>query len=113
MRAALSGRSVSDLMRDYLYATRLAEELDLEPVECERLAAYQRFVEKQQHRIGPCPAALLPVAHGEPLDSLVRQDAVARETRRKLGQPWLRRLHCPETDTNPALLATIHVGQWV
>src|SRR5262249_4030840 len=61
----------------------------------------------------PHPAALLPVALAEPLDSPVRRDALLREASRRFGRPWLRRLHCPETDTNPALLATINVGSTV
>src|SRR5262249_41212097 len=61
----------------------------------------------------PYPAALLPVAHAEPLDSLVHQEAAAREASRRFGQAWFRRLHCPETDPNPALLATISVGSGV
>src|SRR5262249_16706387 len=64
----------------------------------------------QGHRLGPHPAALLPVAHAEPLDSPVRRDAVAREADRRPGGPWLPRLHCPETETNPALLPTTHVA---
>src|SRR5262245_13951115 len=110
MKAPLTGRPISELTRDYLEATRLADELGLDAARRARLAAYRRFVEKQQHRLGPFPAALLPVAHAEPLDSRVRQDAPARETARPPSRPWLRRLHCPDTDGNPALLATIDIG---
>src|SRR5437660_12233114 len=113
MSRQLTGRSISALIRDYLDATRLAQEHDLDPALRERLAGYVRFVQKQQHRLGPHPAALLPVAHAQPLNSAVRQDAVAREGSRKSGRPWFRLLHCPEDDTNPALLFTLHTGLMV
>src|SRR3954464_7986735 len=113
MTRELTGRHLGDVARDYLEAARAVEELDLGSALRERLAAYRRFVEKQQHRIGPYPAALLPVAHSEPLDSLVRQDVVEREARLKLGRRCLRRLHCSQTDIYPALLATMNIGSVV
>ena len=54
MKAPLTGRGITDLTRDYLEAARLADALGLDEALRARLAAYRRFVEKQQHRLGPC-----------------------------------------------------------
>src|SRR5579884_3071852 len=113
MKPELRGRGIGDLLRDYAEATRRAEEQELDADLRGRLASYRRFVQKQRLRIGDHPAALLPVAHAEPLDSPVQADARQQEAARKLGRPWLRRLNCPPSDINPSLLATIVVGDWV
>src|SRR5262245_45301230 len=109
MERELRGRGIGELIRDYSEAVRLADEHGLDEALRRRLAAYQRFIGKQRHRIGPHPAALSAVAHAQPLDCPVREAAVTRRAGGKLGRPWLRRLGCPPTDSNPALLATIVV----
>src|SRR5262249_32461048 len=79
-----------------------------------RVEAYQAFLRRQGHRVGPYPGALLPVAHSLPADDPVYQDAVARERRDLgVGRPWLRRLSVPPTDPHPALLRTLvgHGGE--
>jgi WD40 repeat protein len=113
MKCELRGRGIGELIRDYAEAARLADERGLDEALRRRLGAYQHFVGKQRHRVGPHPSALLPVAHAQPLDCPVRADASERERAHKLTRPWFRRLHSPETDYNPALLATIIVGQAV
>ena len=79
------------------------------------MAAYQRFIERNAHRLVPVPGALREMAVAEPADSPVRADVLAElDARRwKPHGMWLRRLHVPETDPNPALLRVIDVGSSV
>ena len=74
-----TGRNLPDLNRDYLEVWARLEQA-VRAGSCDdvslldRLRVYRRFMERQGHRIGPYPHALLPIAHAEPLDSLVRAD---------------------------------------
>jgi hypothetical protein len=113
MKRALSGRSIHDLNRDYIAAAALAGELELDPEAADRLGAYRRFIETQGHRIGRFPGSLLPVAHAQPRDSLVRAQAIdLEEKRRGPDRPWFRLLNPPPTDPNRALLRVFegHAG---
>jgi hypothetical protein len=105
----MRGRSIHDLTRDYLDAERRARDCNLDEATRQRLAAYQRFVERNGHRLGPFPQTLREVALAEPADSPVRADVLAEvEWRRwRPGRPWFRRLHVPATEPNPALRRTI------
>jgi hypothetical protein len=109
MRPPQEGRSIHELSRDYAEAAAQAAARGLEVA---RLEGYRRFVERNAHRLGPHPGALVAVAHAEPQDSVVRRDALEWEGRRG-GRPWLRRVHCPETDRYPGLIRTIDVGSSV
>jgi WD40 repeat protein len=111
----MKGRSISDLNRDYLEAATRAEALGLEEGVQDRLAAYQRFLERNGHRLGPFPQTLREVMLAEPGDSLVRADALAdlEGQRWRPGRTWFRRFHPPPTETNPALRRTIPTGRWV
>jgi len=105
-----TGRGLPDLNQDYAEVwARLDEAVRSGSCDdvslLDRLRVYRRFTERQGHRIGPYPHALLPIAHAEPLDSPVRADAVTLEASGKgPAPPWFRRLHPPPTDLNPALV---------
>src|SRR5262249_8683744 len=57
--------------------------------------------------------ALREIALAEPQDSLVRQDVLEGLAGWKPGRPWFRRLHVPESASNPALIRIIDVGSVV
>src|SRR4029077_12404157 len=90
-------------------AVARADEFDLDPELRKRLEACQLFVERNAHRLGPHPGALREVGLAEAEDSPVRQDVLAGLPAWKPRRPWFRRLHCPATQRNPALLRTIFV----
>ena len=108
----MRGRSIHDLTRDYLDAERLARNLNLDSAARQRLIAYQRFVERNGHRLGPFPGTLREVALAEPADSLARADILGElnENRWLLNREWFLRLHVPPTEPNPALRRTIFTG---
>jgi WD40 repeat protein len=109
----MRGRSIYEVNREFLDAAACADRFDLEPELRERLAGYRQFVERNAHRLGPHPGALREVALAEAEDSPVRQDVLAGLPLRKPQRPWFRRLHCPATTRNPALIRTISVGEVV
>jgi WD40 repeat protein len=115
MASPLRGRDIGELSRDYLEAVRMAEELGLDEALRGRLEAYRDFIARQGHRIGPYPSALHALAHAEPQDSVVRREALTGDGQpRRLGRPWFRLLHPPQTNPNPALRRVLsgHDG-WV
>jgi WD40 repeat protein len=112
---SMRGRPIHELSRDYLLAAEQAERLAIPDAAREKLATYQRFIERNAHRLEPVPGTLREVALAEPLDSPIRADVLAElEARRwKPRGMWLRRLHAPPTNPNPALLRVINVESMV
>src|SRR5579884_999942 len=105
----LQGRNVVELERDYQAASERLKDLSKDAAT--RLRAYRRFVSKQSYKLNRYPGALLFLAHAEPMDSPVLADARQRFND-GLDRPWLRLLHPPATDQNPAL-RVIDVGSKV
>jgi WD40 repeat protein len=101
-------RSVHELIRDYV-ETLARVEGGLLPEDLEaRLRSFRRFVTTQAHYLDQQPEWLFPLAMAQPLDSLVRDAAIAlEEAGRGPRQPWLRLLHPAETDPNPALIRVL------
>src|SRR5258707_832924 len=97
MSKGVIGRNVGELERDYAAVIASLENLDQDAPELPRLREYQRFVERESHWISQAPSALWSLAHLEPRDSLVRQDAMAKERDGwRLGRPWFRLLNPAE-----------------
>jgi WD40 repeat protein len=110
----LQGRSVAELERGYLAALEWVKDWPKGGggEKAARLRAYEAFVRKHSHHLARHPAALLALAHAQALDSPVLADARQR-FHDGPDRPWLRLLHPPATDRNPALLRTIDVGSEV
>src|SRR5271157_5523184 len=114
-----TGRSVHDLIGDYLEvlgrgarqgpSPRGKSPAGLLPSELDnRLRAYHRFIVRQTHHLLRDPALLFPLAIAQPMDSLVRTDALALEAAGKgPTAPWFCALHPPPTDPNPALVRVL------
>ena len=107
----LQGRSVAELEGDYLAALARVKDWPKGAAggQVSRLRAYEAFVRKHSHHLARHPGALFALAHAQSLDSPVLADARQRFNDGP-DRPWLRLLHPPETDRNPALLRTIDVG---
>jgi len=119
-----TGRSVHDLIGDYLEvlgrgarqgpSPRGKSPAGLLPSELDnRLRAYHCFIVRQTHHVLRDPALLFPLAIAQPMDSLVRTDALALEAAGKgPTAPWFCALHPPPTDPNPALVRVLegHTG---
>ncbi len=106
----LAGRSVVQLEHDYQALLKQVRELPKD--RAEKVRAYLAFVRKHSHLLALHPSALVALAHAQPLDSPVLQDA-----RQRFNDgphwPWFRLLYPAERDRNPALLRTIQVGSEV
>lgn len=105
---------VFDLLADY--GAVLAAPKSACPTEqIAQLRAFQKFIDRSTHVLVRYPATLLPLAHAQPLDSHVRDVALAEEASgRGPKRPWLRRLSPPPTDKTPALLRVLEGHtEWV
>jgi WD40 repeat protein len=101
------GRSVYDLIRDYLRAAELLGqgEFRLPKQQAARLSAFQRFVSVEGHKLAQRPEMLFPLAVAQPQDSPLRQTAL--DLWGEGGgpdRPWFRLLNPPPTDPNRAML---------
>ena len=95
---------VFDLFADY-GAVLAVIERDSPQEQISQLRAFQKFIDRSTHVLVRYLATLLPLAHAQPLDSHVRDVALAEEASgRGPKRPWLRRLNPPSTDESPALL---------
>jgi hypothetical protein len=98
------GRSVAEVMRDYLSALALTRQLP-QPLAA-KLRGYQRFLDREGHHLAREPGALYSLALAQPEDSPVHRDA--RDGKgRPPERPWFRLRNPPTTDPNPALKRTL------
>src|SRR5262249_20732920 len=71
--AAMQGRSVTELMHDYLDV--LERTRDLPPEVREQVEAHFQFIQRNKHLLDRHPSALLSLAHAQAEDSRVLQAA--------------------------------------
>src|SRR5262249_25150310 len=103
--AAMQGRSVTELMHDYL--DLLERKRDFPSELREQVEAHFQFIQRNKHLLDRHPSALLSLAHAQAEDSRVRQAARDSNAGAELERPWFQLRNPPPTDPEANILARL------
>src|SRR5262245_18800594 len=101
----MQGRSVTELMRDYLDV--LEDQRDLPPELREQVEAHFQFIQRNKHLLDRHPSALLSLAHAQAEDSRVLRAARASDAGAELERPWFQLRNPPPTDPEANILVRL------
>src|SRR6516165_8493504 len=101
----MQGRSVTELMRDYL--DLLERKRDFPSELREQVEAHFQFIQRNKHLLDRHPSALLSLAHAQAEDSRVLQAARDRNAGAELDRPWFKLRNPPPTDPEANILARL------
>jgi WD40 repeat protein len=101
----MQGRSVTELMRDYL--DLLESKHDFPSELRKQVEAHFQFIQRNKHLLDRHPSALLSLAHAQAEDSRVLQAARDRSAGAELGRPWFKLRNPPPTDPEANILARL------